>query len=57
MDEIERKLKVLDRLMQAMRTEWFVFETTKPEKPSNINQIVNIAQQIINLNLKQQDVE
>lgn len=57
MDEIERKLRVLDRLMQAMRTEWFVFETTKPEKPSNINQIVNIAQQIINLNLKQQDVE
>lgn len=52
-----QKINRLDDLMQQMRTEWFVWETSKPELPSNINQIINIAQQIINLNLKQEDIE
>lgn len=45
----EHKLNQLDKIMQALRTEWFVWEVTKPEEPKNINQIKQLCERFIKL--------
>ena len=49
----ETKKKEFDRLMDAFRTEWYIYQDD-PNSPKNINQINTISKQIINLNLTQQ---
>ena len=52
----ETKKKEFDRLMDAFRTEWFIYQDNQ-DSPRNINQINTISKQIINLNLTQQSLD
>lgn len=44
------------RLMDELRTEWFILEQN-PHQPSNVNQINTLCKQMIQLNLTQQMID
>ena len=50
------KLQEFERLMNALRTEWFVYQDDT-RNPKNINQVNTLCNQIINLNLNQEQVD
>ncbi len=54
---MEERLKKLALLMDAFRTEWFIYDVNSPLQPTNVNQINTICKQILNLNLTQNDID
>ena len=53
---VETKKLEFDRLMAALRVEWFIYEDNL-QFPKNINQINTLCNKIINLNLTQQQID
>lgn len=53
---VETKKLEFDRLMAALRVEWFIYQDNL-QFPKNINQINTLCNKIINLNLTQQQID